>query len=115
MLSNDDIKLVRDCMGINRRGNPRLVILESFADATDKLIENYALLAKRDISGLRNAGIDITEVDIGVKFEEVTKAIFEQLGLEVDEDLRRSISTTKDKPDIILSLSEDNVIVSFEP
>ena len=112
MLTNDDIKLVRDCMAINRRGNPRLVILESFADATDKLIENYALLAKRDITGLKNVGIDITEADIGVKFEEVTKAIFEQLELEVDEDLRRSISTTKDKPDIILSLSEDNVIVS---
>ncbi|MEP0073085.1 MAG: hypothetical protein ABJE79_10300 [Marinomonas sp.] len=111
MLSNEDIKLVRDSMGISKRGNPRLVILESFADATDKLIENYSLLAKRDLAGLKNEGIEISEADIGVKFEEVTKAIFEQLGLEVDEDLRRSINTAKDKADIILSLSEDDVII----
>jgi hypothetical protein len=111
MLSNEDIKLVRDSMGVSKRGNPRLVILESFADATDKLIENYALLAKRDLAGLKNEGIEIAESDIGIKFEEVTKAIFEQLGLEVDEDLRRSINTAKDKADIILSLSEDDVII----
>lgn len=111
MLSNEDIKSVRDNMGVSRRGNPRLVILESFADATDKLIENYALLAKRDLAGLKNEGIEISEVDIGVKFEEVTKAIFEQLGLDVDEDLRRSINTSKDKADIIISLSEDDIII----
>lgn len=111
MLSNEDIKLVRDSMGLSKRGNPRLVILESFADATDKMIESYALLAKRDLAGLKNKGIDIAEADIGVKFEEVTKAIFEQLGLDVDEDLRRSINTLKDKVDIILSLSEDDVII----
>ena len=46
-----------------------------------------------------------------MKFEEVTKAIFEQLGLDVDEDLRRSINTSKDRADIILSLSEDDIIV----
>lgn len=111
MLSNEDIKSVRDNMGVSRRGNPRLVILESFADATDKLIENYALLAKRDLAGLKHEGIEISEVDIGVKFEEVTKAIFEQLGLDVDEDLRRSINTSKDKSDIIISLSEDDIII----
>lgn len=111
MLSNEDIKSVRDSMGVSKRGNPRLVILESFADATDKLIENYALLAKRDLAGLKNEGIEIAEADIGIKFEEVTKAIFEQLGLDVDEDLRRSINTAKDKADIILSLSEDDIII----
>ncbi|BDX03148.1 hypothetical protein MACH16_18960 [Marinomonas pontica] len=111
MLSNEDIKLVRDSMGVSKRGNPRLIILESFADATDKLIENYALLAKRDLTGLKSEGIEIAETDIGIKFEEVTKAIFEQLGLDVDEDLRRSINTSKDKADIILSLSEDDIII----
>jgi len=111
VLSNEDVKLVRDSMGLSKRGNPRLMILESFADATDKLIENYAALAQRDLNKLKAANIDIAEADIGVKFEEVTKAIFEQLGLAVDEDLRRSINTSKDKADIILSLSEDDVII----
>ena len=111
MLSNEDIKLVRDSMAVSKRGNPRLVIMESFADATEKLVENFELLAQRDLAGLKNESIDIAEADIGVKFEEVTKAIFEQLGLEVDEDLRRSINTSKDKADIILSLNEDDVII----
>jgi hypothetical protein len=111
VLSNDEVKAVRDSMGLSKRGNPRLMILESFADATDKLIENYAALAERDLATLKNANIEIAEAEIGVKFEEVTKAIFEQLGLDVDEDLRRSINTAKDKADILLSLSEDDVII----
>ncbi|WP_100657045.1 hypothetical protein [Alteromonas flava] len=111
MLSNDDIKLVSESMGLSRRGNTRLNILNSFADATDKLIENYGSLARRDLNALKQENIDIAEADLGLKFEEVTKAIFEQLGLDVDEDLRRSINTAKDKADVIISLSEDDVIV----
>lgn len=111
MLSNDEIKSVVESMGLTKRGNNRLNILNSFADATDKLIENYELLAKRDLNGLKAENIDISEADIGVKFEEVTKAIFEQLGLDVDEDLRRSINTAKDQADVIISLSDDDVII----
>lgn len=111
MLSNDEIKSVTESMGNKKRGNARLNILNSFADATDKLIEFYPALASRDLNTLKNANIEIAEADIGVKFEAVTKAIFEQLGLIVDEDLRRSINTAKDKADIIISLSEDDVII----
>lgn len=111
MLSNDQIKQVIESMGLSKRGNLRLNILESFADATDKLIDNYAALAKRDLAALKDVGIEIAEADIGIKFEEVTKAIFEQLGLDVDEDLRRSINTAKDKADVLISLSGDDVIV----
>jgi hypothetical protein len=111
MLSNDEIKLVNESMGLSKRGNLRLNILESFADATDKLIENYAALARRDLAALKNEGIEIVEAEIGVKFEEVTKTIFEQLGLAVDEDLRKIINTAKDKADILISVSEDDVII----
>jgi hypothetical protein len=111
MLSNDEIKLVNESMGLSKRGNLRLNILESFADATDKLIENYAALARRDLAALKNEGIEIAEAEIGVKFEEVTKTIFEQLGLAVDEDLRKIINTAKDKADILISVSEDDVII----
>jgi hypothetical protein len=110
-LSNDQVKAVRDNMGIGKRGNPRVMMLESFADATEKLIDNYVALAKRDFAALKSANVDVSEAEIGVKFEEATKAIFEQLGLDVDEDLRRSINTTKDKVDILLSISEDDVII----
>lgn len=111
MLSNDEVKIVAESMGTSKRGNVRLNILNSFADATDKLVDNFVLLAKRDLAGLKDKNIDIAEADIGVKFEEVTKAIFEQLKLDVDEDLRKSINTAKDKTDIILSLSEDDIII----
>ncbi|MCG7567580.1 hypothetical protein MHM95_14960 [Pseudoalteromonas sp. CnMc7-15] len=111
MLTNEEVKSVVESMGIKKRGNLRLNILNSFADATDKLIDNYAALARRDLASLKNSNIDIAESEIGVKFEEVTKAIFEQLGLAVDEDLRRAVNTTKDKADVLISLSEDDVIV----
>lgn len=111
MLTNDEVKAVVESMGIKKRGNLRLNILNSFADATDKLIDNYAALARRDLAALKAENVEIAEADIGVKFEEVTKAIFEQLGMAVDEDLRRAINTSKDKADILISLSEIDVIV----
>ncbi len=109
--TNDEIKNIRDEMGLSKRGNPRLVILESFASANDRLIENYELLACRDLAGLSAAGIEIKESEIGSKFEEITRTILEQLGQNIDEDLRRQINTTKDQADIIISLGGDDVIV----
>lgn len=111
LLSNDEIKIVRDQMSLSKRGNPREIILESFSNANDKLIENYELLARRDLASLKLAGIEMAEAEIGVKFEEVTKEIFESLNFVVDEDLRKSINTVKDKADIIISLSDDDVII----
>ena len=111
LLSNDEIKTVRDSMSLPKRGNPRFSILECFANATDKLIDNYDVLAKRDVNMLRDVGAEVAEADIGVKFEEVTKAIFELLDLNVDEDVRKEINTSKDKADIIISLSDDDIII----
>ena len=111
LYSNDEIKTIRNDMGLPRRGNPRSQIIDSFASANDRLIENYHLLACRDLQGLHAAGIDIKESDIGVKFEEATRSILEQLEMNVDEDLRKDINTAKDKADIIVSLENDDVIV----
>lgn len=111
VFSNDEIKIIRNSLGLSNRGSARLNILEAFANANDKLIENYGHLARRDLAKLKSSGIEINESDIGVRFEEATKTIFEQLDLTVDEDLRRSINTVKDKADIILSISEDDVII----
>jgi hypothetical protein len=111
LLSNEEVKTVRDSMGLSKRGNPRFSILECFANATDKLIDNYDLLAKRDVNALREVGADVAEAEIGVKFEEVTKAIFEILDLNIDEEVRKEINTSKDKADIIISLSDDDIII----
>lgn len=111
LLSNEQVRVIRDQMSLSKRGHPRQLILESFANANDKLIENYPALARRDLAALKKVAIDISEAEIGVKFEEVTKEIFETLNLVVDEDVRKSINTTKDKADIIISLSEDDIII----
>ncbi len=111
ILTNEQVKELKASMGITRRGEVRQVIVEAFANATDKLIENYESLAQRDLLTLKNKNIDIAEAELGVKFEEVTKAILEELGFDVDEDLRRSINTAKDKADILISLSDDDVII----
>lgn len=111
LLSNDEIKVICDSMGLSKRGNMRLNVIDAFANANDKLIENYVALSKRDLASLKSSGIEINEADIGVKFEEVTKAIFERLDLNVDEDLRKSISTAKDKADILISVSDSDVII----
>ncbi|MDP5142571.1 hypothetical protein ORJ00_07435 [Rheinheimera baltica] len=111
LLTNDEVKELRDNLKLPRKGNPRTNILEAFANANDKLIENYAALAKRDLSALKAVGIEINEADIGVKFEEATKTILEQLELDVDEELRKSINTAKDKADIIITISDDDIII----
>jgi len=111
LLSNDQIKVVRDKMALPKRGNPRQLILDAFANANDKLIEHYDKLANRDLAGLKDAGVEITEAELGIKFEEITKEIFETLNLFVDEDIRKAINTAKDKADIIISLSDDDVII----
>ena len=111
LLSNDQVKIIRDKMSLSKRGAPRTVILELFSNANDKLIENYEALACSDLHALKASGIDISEPEIGVKFEEVTKEIFEYLGLTVDEELRQQVNTARDKADIILSLSDDDIII----
>lgn len=111
LYSNDEVKAIRNDLGLPKKGNPRTEILQSFASANDRLVENYELLACRDLAGLSTAGIDIKESEIGVKFEEITRSILEQLNMNVDEDLRKEINTAKDKADIIVSLSNDDVII----
>ncbi|MBR9866858.1 MAG: hypothetical protein GYB20_04265 [Oceanospirillales bacterium] len=111
LYSNDEVRAIRDSMGLSKRGNARVVILESYASANDKLIEHYELLASRDLAGLSLVNIDIKEAELGLKFEEVTRTMFEILGLVVDEELRKQINTAKDRADIIVSLGGDDVIV----
>ena len=41
----------------------------------------------------------------------MTKAIFTQLGLNVDEELRKKLNTDKDKNDIIINLGNNDLIL----
>ncbi|SEA95951.1 hypothetical protein [Alkalimonas amylolytica] len=111
LINNDEMRDLRDTMNLPKKGNPRFHLLDVFASANDKLIENFAALARRDLMGLKESGIDVSEADLGLKFEEATKTILEQMDLNVDEELRKSINTAKDKADIILSISDDDIII----
>ena len=111
ILDNQDIKDISKECKISNRGNVRSNIIDSFNDATDKLIENYVSLANRNLIALHSKGLSLNEADIGLKFEEATRTILEEIGLSVDEDLRKSLNTSKNKIDLIISSGNDDIIV----
>src|SRR5690606_26573869 len=62
--TNEEVIALRDNMGLSKKEKPRKAILQSFVNANSKLLENYLLLATRDLQGLSAAGIDIREADL---------------------------------------------------
>ncbi len=111
LLSEMNLKLFCEKMGIKSRGNLVVNILQKYKDAENLLIENYPLIAYRDINKLKENGLIIKEADIGMKFEEITKKIFSKLGFKVDEKLRKELNNAKNKIDIILNLDMDGLIL----
>ena len=96
---------------IKKSGNVVLNILNGYKDIENIYLENYELFALRDINGLKENDIFLREAEIGIKYEDLTKKIFTELGFNVDEKLRRSLSTKRDKMDIVLNLGNNNVII----
>jgi len=86
-------------------------ILSSYRESENIYIENYVLIANNDINGLKNNGIEIKSKDIGLAFENTTKAIFKRLSLNVNEELKKRINSNKDKADIILDLGNQEIII----
>ena len=111
LIPEQKIKEFCEKMSIKIRGNMAINVLEKYKDAANLYIENYNLIAFRDINGLKSNGIIIKEGDMGIKFEDVTKSIFEKLGLPVDDKLRRSLNNTKNKIDIVINLGNDELIL----
>lgn len=96
---------------IKTRGDIIVNILECFKDAENLYLENYENIGYRDLNKLKENGIEIKEADIGLKFEELTKTIFEKLGFNVDEDLKNQLNTAKDKIDILINMDHNEVIL----
>ncbi len=111
LLSESDVKIFCEKLGIKSRGNLVTNILDKYKDAENLFIENYSLIAYRDINKLKENGLIIKEANIGVKFEEITKKIFNKLGLTVDEKIRKELSNAKNKIDIIINLNNNELIV----
>lgn len=111
ILSLKDLKIFITEKKLKSRGDIVQNILDEYKDAENLMIENYESIGFRDLAELKNNGLIIKESELGLKFEEITKSIFEKLGFNVDEKLKKTLNTTKDKIDIILNLGNNEVII----
>jgi len=96
---------------IKNRGDKILKILDNYKDSENLYLENFENIGYRKYNELKENGISIKESEIGVKFEELTKIILKKLGFNVDEKLRKTLNTKKDKIDIIVNLGNNALII----
>ncbi|MDD3859238.1 MAG: hypothetical protein PHW83_03490 [Bacteroidales bacterium] len=108
-----NIKLEEFCKtrSIKTRGDLIQNILENYKDAQNLFLENYENIAYRNLAGLKENGITIKEAELGIRFEDLTKTILTKLGFNVDEKLRKSLNTAKDKIDIVINLENSDLIL----
>ncbi len=105
--------LIKFCVkyGIKKIGNVRKNIIESYKDYEDLYLENYVLVANRDKKGLEEKGLTIKESEFGVKFEELSKKLFAELGFKVDEELNKKLTTKRLRMDILLNNGNNELII----
>lgn len=111
ILPTEELKAFASTKQIKTRGDLVQNILDTYKDAENLLIENYEAIGFRNLALLKENGILIKESEIGIKFEELTKLIFEKLGFNVDDKLKSKLNTTKDKADIIVNLGNNDIII----
>ncbi len=111
IIPQEDIIKFCNERSIKTRGDEIINILENYKDAENLYLENYENIGFRDVNVLKENGITIRESELGIKFEDLTKHIFEKLGFNVDERLRKKLNTKKDKIDIIINLGDNELII----
>ena len=111
ILSQEEIKAFIAAKELKSRGDLVMNILDAYKDAENLMIENYEAIGFRNLVVLKENGILIKEVDLGLKFEEITKSLFEKLGFNVDETLKKKINTANNKIDLILNLGNNDIII----
>lgn len=111
MIPEDDLKQLCSHLSVSTRGDLVANVLENYKDAENMYMENYALIGYRNLSKLKENGIQIKEAELGILFENITKKIFTQLGFNVDESLRKSLNNAKNQADIVLKISNDEIIL----
>jgi hypothetical protein len=108
----DDLKAYCNERNITYRGKNIInCILSSYRESENIFIENFVLIASNDINALKNNGIEIKSKDLPIAFENTSKAIFKRLGLNVNEELKKSINSKRDKADIILDLGNQDILI----
>lgn len=111
ILPAEDVEKFIKFKDIRTRGNSILKILDSYKDSDNLFLENFVNISFRDLNALKENGIKLKEADLGLKFEDITKSIFSQLGFNVDEQLKKQINTKKDKIDILINLGNNEIIL----
>lgn len=111
LITKEDLKEFADQKAIKTRGDIVKNILENYTDSENLMLENYVHIGNRDLNELKNNNIDLASTDFGLKYEELTKVMFQDLGFNVDEELRQTINTSKDKIDILLNIGNNEVII----
>lgn len=110
IFKEDLSKLIKE-NGIKQRGDDILNILEHYKDVENLYLENYANVAYRNLNLLKENGITVKEGEIGIKFKELTKILFQGMGFDVDDTFKNRINTKKDMMDILLHLGNDEIII----
>ncbi|MCR9171120.1 MAG: hypothetical protein NXI10_01405 [bacterium] len=111
LLSKDDLRKFCDENDVSFRGDEVQNILNSYTDTESIYIENFVHIGNRDLNALKTNNIDLTTAEIGLKYEAVARMLFQDLGFNVNENLKSEINTKKDKIDILIQTSEDEVII----
>lgn len=96
---------------IKTRGDIIFNILDAYKDSENLLLENYENIGFRNLLVLKESGVIVKEVDLGIKFEDLTKKILTELGFHIDEPLRKKLNTPKDKIDILINLGNNDLII----
>lgn len=110
-LESDEIKEFCGQVGVSTRGDELQNILSAYRDVQNLYLENYINISNRDLAALAANNIDIRESELGLQYEALTKNIFEKLRLNVDDELRNTLNTAKDKIDLLINLGGGDVII----
>lgn len=110
LVKQDMTKFIKD-NGIKQRGDDILNILEHYKDVENLYLENYENVAYRNLNLLKENGITVKESELGIKFEDLTKVIFKNLGFNVDDAFKKNLNTKKDMMDILLNLDNNEIII----
>jgi hypothetical protein len=111
IIPTEELKKFIAAKNIKSRGDVEINILEAYRDAENMYIENYVNIGFRDLHALKENGLEIKENELGAKFEDITKSIFEKLGFNVDAKLKKQLCTGKDQIDIVINLGDNNLII----
>ena len=111
IISKADLEKYCKSKVIKTKGDLILNILDAYQDAENLYLENYENIGFRNLKALKENGIQVKESELGIKFEDLTKTILTKLSFNVNESLRKSLNTKKNKIDIVIDLGNKELIL----